>query len=117
MAIEATTDSGDLVVLVTVEEVDAATVPAFAAELDSAMAAYRSVRQASNGQSPTLVIDLRQVRFLDSKGLQSLLNVHREAVAEQGRIRLENAEGVVLRVLEVTGTLDHVNGNGSAPSP
>jgi len=114
MATEA--DSGDLVVLVTTEEVDAATVPAFAAELDSAMERYRSARQANTGQPSTLVIDLRQVRFLDSRGLQSLLNVHREAVAEHGRIRLDNAEGVVLRVLEITGTLDQVNGNGSAPS-
>ena len=116
MSSEAAADSEDVVVLMTIEEVDAATVPAFAAELDSAMARYHSVRQASPGRSSTLVIDLRQVRFLDSKGLQSLLTVHREAVAEQGRIRLENAEGVVLRVLEITGTLDHVNGNGSAPT-
>jgi anti-anti-sigma factor len=116
MSIDAAADSDDLVVLMTTEEVDAATVPAFAAELDSAMARYRSVRQASTGHSSTLVIDLRQVRFLDSKGLQSLLNVHREVVAEQGQIRLDNAEGVVLRVLEITGTLDHVNGTGSAPS-
>ena len=116
MSSEAAADSEDVVVLMTIEEVDAATVPAFAAELDSAMARYRSVRQAATGLSSTLVIDLRQVRFLDSKGLQSLLDVHREAVAAQGRIRLDNAEGVVLRVLEITGTLDHVNGNGSSPS-
>ena len=116
MSSEAAADSEDVVVLMTIEEVDAATVPAFAAELDSAMARYRSVRQAATGLSSTLVIDLRQVRFLDSKGLQSLLDVHREAVAAQGRICLDNAEGVVLRVLEITGTLDHVNGNGSSPS-
>lgn len=117
MGLEAKTKAGDPVYFVSIEEVDAATVRAFDVELAAAMALYRSARRLSSSPPTTLVIDLGQIRFLDSRGLQSLLAVHRQARDEGGRIHLRNAQGVVLRVLEVTGALAQVNGETDEVPP
>jgi anti-anti-sigma factor len=118
MGLKATTDAGDPVYFVSIEEVDAATVRAFDVELDAAMTLYRSTGARASSPPATLIIDLGQIRFLDSRGLQSLLRVHREVTAEGGQVRLRNARGVVRRVLEVTGALALVNGDGDEiPTP
>jgi anti-sigma B factor antagonist len=53
--------------------------------------------------APTVVVDLSDLRFLDSSGIAALLSA-RSLITEAGRsFELRGARGVVRRVLEVTG--------------
>lgn len=62
------------------------------------------VRDALVGvEADTVVVDLSGLRFLDSSGISALL-VARKALAKSGCVlELRGAQGVVRRVLEVTG--------------
>jgi anti-sigma B factor antagonist len=82
-----------MVVVITTVEVDRATVARFRTELAAALAAPRPV---------SLRIDLRRVTFLDASGVRALLDAERAARATNACIEIE-AEGIVRRVLEVTG--------------
>jgi anti-sigma B factor antagonist len=115
LGIEVTSEDGDAVYAVTTAEVDSASSRAFAAELDVAVSHHRSIRALCPDADPVpgLVLDLAQVRFLDSKGLQALLSAHRTVAEEGGRLVLANAQGIVLRMLEVSGALDHINGTSA----
>jgi anti-anti-sigma factor len=54
------------------------------------------------GGANHLVLDLSDVAFCDSTGVNALLRVHRRAGAEQGWLRLSAASDQVRRVLQVT---------------
>ena len=51
-----------------------------------------------------LVIDLRNVGFMDSSGLRALLVERRRREGAGGTILLSNPSPLVVRLLEVTGT-------------
>jgi anti-sigma B factor antagonist len=53
-----------------------------------------------------LVIDLDQVRFLDSTGINVLVNGHRNAQDRHIDYRVIKAHDTALRVLEITGVKD-----------
>lgn len=74
-------------------ELDLATVPAFAAAIDEAV--DEGVR--------ALVVDLRQVTFIDSTGLVTLLNALRR-LHPDGRLAIACANPTVLRLFSVTRT-------------
>jgi anti-sigma B factor antagonist len=67
---------------------------------DAALAALRQ-------HGTTLWLDLRDVSFMDSTGLEVLLSTQRRAELEGGSLTLLSPTPAVLRVLEVTG-LDKV---------
>jgi anti-sigma B factor antagonist len=52
---------------------------------------------------PRLVIDLRNVQFIDSTGLGMLVSVLREAREQGGGVALLNANREVGRLLQITG--------------
>lgn len=85
-----------MVVVIRIEEIDRSSVPQFQALLADAARAY------GDASDPTLVLDLRPVRLLDSSGIRALIDLERSIGAAGGRIELQ-AEGVVQRVLDVTG--------------
>jgi len=51
----------------------------------------------------TVVVDLADVGFLDSTGLQLFLRLRTVAQARGGAVRLRSANHRVMRILEVTG--------------
>lgn len=53
--------------------------------------------------SCTVVVDLADVDFLDSTGLQLFLRLRAVAEERGGSVRLRSADHRVLRILEVTG--------------
>ena len=85
-------------VVITVGEVDHASAPEFADEIE----------RAANGSGDDLVIDLRQVTFMGSAGIRVLIDADLAAADRGGRVRVEGAHGVVLRCLEVTGVLERL---------
>lgn len=55
-------------------------------------------------------IDCAEVDFCDSWGLSILLMTQRVAAAAGARLRLDNLPPRLARVLEITGTLEHLGG-------
>lgn len=49
-----------------------------------------------------LVVQLEQVRFIDSSGLGALLSGHKNAAAKAGRLVLSNVQKQVLSMFEIT---------------
>ncbi|HEX8101247.1 MAG TPA: STAS domain-containing protein [Solirubrobacteraceae bacterium] len=64
--------------------------------------AREAVRRAQDGAS-TVVLDLRGLRFMDSSGLRVVLEAHRRAAAEAGRLLIAPGDGAVRRVLDLSG--------------
>ena len=95
-------------VVITVGEVDHATVGQFADEIG---------RAASDGSDGVLIVDLRQVTFIGSAGIRVLIDADQAAMARGGRVCVDGAQGVVLRCLEVTGVLERLQlgADGTAP--
>jgi anti-anti-sigma factor len=62
---------------------------------------------ALKGPEPRIVVDLHEVAICDSSGLQLLIDVHRQAVAAGGWLRLCRPQGLVERVLKITN-LDEI---------
>ena len=59
----------------------------------------------SDAGSP-IVLDLRDVEFIDSSGLRTLLTATRQARRHDTVVRLRNVGAAVRRMLEITGTSD-----------
>jgi anti-anti-sigma factor len=53
-----------------------------------------------------VIVDLEDLRFLDSSGIHALVKGYRAAAAAGQSFRLRNAKGAVARVLRVTGVAD-----------
>ncbi|MFF8293156.1 STAS domain-containing protein [Streptomyces sp. NPDC016309] len=52
---------------------------------------------------PRTVIDLSDVSFMDSSGINVLIAAHRAATKAEGWLRLVGPQGPVLRVMELVG--------------
>jgi stage II sporulation protein AA (anti-sigma F factor antagonist) len=52
---------------------------------------------------PRMVIDLHQVPFMDSTGVNILINAHQAITAAGGRLRLAALTQPVLRLLQIVG--------------
>jgi anti-sigma B factor antagonist len=76
-----------------------------AGELDLASApALRGVlRDAISTGSHRVVVDADALSYIDSSGVHCLMDAAEEADAHGGRLVVRNANGIVLRVLVMTG--------------
>jgi anti-sigma B factor antagonist len=75
-------------------------------DLHSAPALRECLNQTIDAGSRRLVVDLRQASFIDSVGLGVLVGARRRLLAQagpDGSLQLVCAEGLVLRVLRLTG--------------
>ncbi|GAA2326425.1 STAS domain-containing protein [Dactylosporangium salmoneum] len=81
--------------------VDLDTQPILRAALDRAMA-EPGVRR--------VVVDMRDLTLLDSTGIATLVAAYRAGAAAGVTVRVVNPEGVVRRVLEITGVLQTLGG-------
>ena len=75
-------------------EIDIASAPQLASELDQLPPAT------------SILLDLSAVEFIDSSGIGMLMDTHRRLVEHGGQLRLEGAAGITRRALELTGVLD-----------
>jgi anti-sigma B factor antagonist len=76
-------------------------------DLASAPELRTCLHQTINTGSRRLVVDLRQVDFIDSMGSGVLVGAHRRLRGLDGSLQLVAADGLVLRVLRLT-SLDRV---------
>lgn len=79
-------------------------------ELDVSNAAVleREVRAALDGTAPRIVLDLRELEFIDSTGLRTLLIAERLSAADSGRLNMLRPSGQVARMLALTGIGDEM---------
>ncbi len=76
-----------------------------AGELDVAVSGRieREVEALLDGGCPVVVLDLRELTFIDSSGVHELLRCRETAHARGSRFALMLAPGAVTRALEVCG--------------
>ncbi|MGW8062429.1 STAS domain-containing protein [Streptomyces ziwulingensis] len=87
-----TTATEGVRVLTLAGEVDHHTVGRFRRDLD-----------VTGTVRPRIVIDMRQVTFMDSSGLNVLIAAHQDVAAAGGWLRLAGPTDTVLRVLRLVG--------------
>jgi anti-anti-sigma factor len=80
-------------------DVDLATV----VQLEVAIAA------AAGDDAATVLVDLAEVGFIDSAGINTLLKARRTADGRGVRFAIVNATGIVREVLDLTGVLAHLS--------
>ena len=70
-----------------------------------------AIAKALGGEHPAPVeVDLSGVTFLDSSGISTLLKGRRMADTAGVGYRVVGAQGMALRVLELTGVWEHLHG-------
>jgi anti-sigma B factor antagonist len=88
-------------------EIDALTAPQVSARLDS----------LTHRERPDVLVDLRQVTFIDCSGLSVLVRANNRAAARSGRVRLLCTDPRVLRTLQVTQLSGHFTILNTLPVP
>ena len=63
----------------------------------------RAMFPADPTAGPRVVVDLGEVTFMDSSGVNALVAVHHATRAAQGWLRLAGAHGPVLRTVQLVG--------------
>jgi len=79
-------------------ELDAASSPELAAAIDPLVAL----------PATSVVVNLEGVGFMDSSGLRTLVRAANQARDGGGSLVLARASGAVVRLLEVTGLVEHL---------
>jgi anti-anti-sigma factor len=82
-------------------EVDSSTASEFTAQLNAAL------DEAANQASRLLIIDLQDLTYFGSAGLNAVLDCHRQGLKAGTPVRLVADNGLVVRPIEVTN-LDSV---------
>lgn len=98
------TDTSDLPFDVRARRAGETTVLDFRGDLDlvHAPAAGRALEDAQTAGA-TVVLDLRGLRFMDSSGLRVVLEAHRRAARDGGRLLVAPGDSVVRRVFDLSG--------------
>jgi anti-anti-sigma factor len=86
---------------VTIDEIDAATAPAFNEELAEAVS-----HVTKNGGD--LDLDFSQVVFMDSNGIKAIVEADRCLQAEGGRLAVHDAREHIRRLFTITGIADYL---------
>jgi anti-sigma B factor antagonist len=73
---------------------------------EAILARETDLERASSGD---VVLDLENVHFIDSSGLRGLLGASRRAASRRSAVVLRAAGPEIIRLLEITGTLDQFN--------
>lgn len=79
-------------------ELDLASSPSLEAELE----------RASGLESGLLVLDLRQLEFMDSTGLSVIVNAHQRLAADDRSLCLVRGPQQVQRLLDLTGVAERI---------
>lgn len=95
---------------VEVRNADAATVISVSGELDlaSSPALEEELERVAQSDAQLVVVDLRNLEFMDSTGLSVLVRAHQRADENGRRLGLVNGSQQVQRLLTLTGVADRL---------
>jgi anti-anti-sigma factor len=102
LLISTSTDAGSCVVTL-VGELDPHTSPLLEQEIDDGLA----------GGADRLVLDMAQLRFIDSSGLRVIIKAYKELEKRDGQLVLRSPNQTALRLFEITDLLDHFTIEGA----
>ncbi len=108
-----------LLTLTTSQEQEAVRV-ALNGELDlsSALVFDDELRRIEDNCHPeTLVLDMRDLRFMDSTGLRLVLSAHTRARRAGRALRILMPNAAVRRILRLTGVIDRLDADDGAAAP
>jgi anti-anti-sigma factor len=108
-----------LLTLTTSQEQEAVRV-ALSGELDmsSALVFDDELKRIEDGGDPeTLVLDLHELRFMDSTGLRLILNAHTRARKRGRRLRIVMANAAIKRIFRLTGLIDRLDIDDETATP
>ncbi|HYN93521.1 MAG TPA: STAS domain-containing protein [Pilimelia sp.] len=93
---------------ISVRRQDAFTALLLTGELDMATAPHlgEHVDDLLSGGHPRIVVDLHDLTFCDSSGLNAFVQGDRRCTAEGGWLRVTRPRGHVARVLELSGVAE-----------
>lgn len=74
-------------------------------DIATSPAARGALSEAIDGGANNLIVDMRQLEFLDSTGLGVLIGAHRRAAEKGGSLRIIVSDGPILRLLNITGLI------------
>src|SRR5215207_3605754 len=78
-------------------------------ELDlSNVSVLRKARLEATNVARRLIIDLSDLRFLDSAGLQEILQADAQARSNGHTLSLRGGQPIVMRVFQISGLLDRL---------
>jgi anti-sigma B factor antagonist len=86
------TDQGGVVVAIS-GEIDMETAPI----------AWQSIVEALANCDGRVVVDLSEVSFIDSQGINALLRVYRDCGIDDGRLAVRSPQSQARKVFEITG--------------
>jgi anti-sigma B factor antagonist len=89
---------GDAAVISVSGELDLASSPALEQELE----------RVANAKTPLVIVDLRELEFMDSTGLSVLVKAQQRAAQNDQRFGLVNGSPQVQRLLSLTGVADRL---------
>jgi anti-sigma B factor antagonist len=78
-------------------------------DLASSPALEEALARAFSSDASTLIIDLRQLEFMDSTGLSILVRAHQRAQDSNRRVWLVRGPTQVQRLLTLTGVADRLS--------
>jgi anti-sigma B factor antagonist len=95
---------------VEVRSEDHATVISVSGELDlaSSPALEEELERVSESDSEVVIVDLRELEFMDSTGLSILVRAHQKAEQQGRRLGLVNGSQQVQRLLTLTGVAERL---------
>jgi anti-sigma B factor antagonist len=95
---------------VEVRSADTATVISVSGELDlaSSPALEEELERVAQSDAQLVVVDLRNLEFMDSTGLSVLVRAHQRAEENHRRLGLVNGSQQVQRLLTLTGVADRL---------
>jgi len=95
---------------VEVRAADQATVISVSGELDlaSSPALEEELERVAQSNAGVVIVDLRQLEFMDSTGLSVLVKAHQQAEEQGRRLGLVNGSQQVQRLLNLTGVADRL---------
>jgi anti-sigma B factor antagonist len=99
-----------LLTLTTSHEQEAVRV-SLAGELDlsSALTFDEELRRIENEEPGTLVLDLNDLKFMDSTGLRLIISANARATRDGRRFAIANASKAINRILRLTGMHDRLD--------
>lgn len=75
-----------------------------------------AVFQKAGDSHQNVVLDISGVSYVSSAGLKIIRNLYIQLYRKSGRLTLENVNGTVMSVLEMTGLSDVLGLDGSLPN-
>jgi anti-sigma B factor antagonist len=95
---------------VEVRAADDATVISVSGELDlaSSPALEEELERVAQSDAEVVIVDLRELEFMDSTGLSVLVRAHQRAEQQGRRLGLVNGSQQVQRLLSLTGVAERL---------